>query len=285
MKWYQTYYFLIPAIILIGFLNYNPHLLFKPTGYQHLGWQCAILASICFMGIGRIRGKSKWKELLGINFKIKDLYIFLGFTIFLTYFSYWIIYYVLKSNKYQFQVLLIDYKQLDNFKDTPFYLILSFYIYYIPQAFNEEMIVGALLLNSLKSKFKVNNELILSAIVASVFCLMHFALYKFRPIQPRELLSLIALLSLFMVGLIRNLLILRTGKITYSWVIHLSWNLLFFNSIMLQSNGKNVSEPGRFNLILGDWRVMLLLSIITFLVIFWSRLMKIKQLNLTLSSN
>ena len=76
MKWYKTYYFLIPLIIIVGFLNYHPELFFKPMGYHHWGWQCAILASIGFITLIRIRDKNNWKNLLGINFKIGDLYIF-----------------------------------------------------------------------------------------------------------------------------------------------------------------------------------------------------------------
>lgn len=279
MKWYKTYYFLIPLIIVVGFLNFHPELFFKPTGYHHWGWQCAILASIGFITLIRIRDKNNWKNLLGINFKIRDLYIFLSLTFILTFFSYWIISYILGSNNNIFKVLLFDYNQFENFKGAPFHVILSGYLYYIPQVFNEEMIVGALLLNSLKNRFKSINDLSISAIVALVFCLMHLVLYRFRPIQAQELLSFVTLISLFLVGLIRNQLILRTGKITYSWAIHLSWNFMFFQNFMIQSNGENASEPRRFNLIFGDFRVMIMIFIITFFVIFWPKLRRIKMIN------
>lgn len=279
MKWYKTYYFLIPLIILVGFLNYNPQLLFPPTGYFHWGWQCALLATFLLIVIIKIRDKVYWKDLLGINFRIKDIYVFVFLTLSLLFLNYEIIAYVLASNNHIFKILLIDYNQFDNFKGAPLHILLSGYLYYIPQTFNEEMIVGALLLNSIKLKNKNIDNLSLSVIVALIFCIMHQALYRFSPVQPGELLTFITLISLFLVGLIRNFLILRTGKIIYSWAIHLSWNLMFFPNFIIQSNGEYASEPSRFNLILGDLRVMVLISIVTFFVIFWPRIKKIKMIN------
>ena len=277
MKWYKTYYFLIPLIILIGFLNYNPQLLFPHSGYVHWGWQCALLATFFFIMIIRIRDNIYWKDLLGINFRPKDISIFLFLTVVLLFLSYGLINYILRSNNHVYKILLIDYNQFDNYKNAPLHVLLSGYLYYIPQTFNEEMILGALLLHSIKRKYKSINYINLSIIVAFVFCIMHQALYRYSPVQPGELLTLITLISLFLVGLIRNFLILRTGKIAYSWAIHLSWNLMFFQNFMIQSNGESASEPRRFNLILGDIRVMIFILVVTSLVILWPKIIKNKN--------
>lgn len=277
MRLHKSIIFLILSIIVLGFFNYNPQMLFRPTGYYHWGWQCALLASIGFILLIRFREKEKWKNLLGIDFNKKDFFVFFTLTFFFIFLSYWIMFYILKTKNVNIKILLFDYNQFDNFKGAPLHVILSSYLYYIPQTFNEEMIVGALLLNSLKNRFKKSNYFVISSIVALIFCLMHQVLYRFSPVQSGELLSITTLISLFLVGLIRNYLILRTGKIVYSWAIHLAWNLVFLTSFIVQTDGQFTTEPSKFNLILGDFRLMLFILLMTFFVIIWPRIIKLKN--------
>ena len=265
---YQFLY-IVPLLLVVGFLNYNPQMLFGNFGYYHWGWQCSLLATLVIIGFFRYRERTHWKELLGIGFKARDVIAFLLLTSVIVFASYWLIKYIVISNGYSFNLLLTGYNQFDNLKGLPFHAILSSYLYYIPQTFNEEMIVGALLLFSLKRRFKSANNLTIAALVALVFSLMHQAMYKYSPVQPGELLTVTTLTSLFLVGVLRNLLILRSGKITYAWAIHLSWNLLFFTTLILLPNGEFASEPRRFNLILGDSYMLAIIGVATILVAAW----------------
>ncbi len=263
------FFYLLLLLVVVGFLNYNPQMLFGNLGYYHWGWQCSLLATLVIIGFFRYRERSHWKGILGIEFSSRDAVVFLLLTLALLIVNYWLIKWIVISNGFSFSLLFTSYNQIPKCKGLPFHAILSIYLYYIPQTFNEEMIVGALLLFSLKRRFKSASNLTIAAVVALVFSLMHQALYRYSPVQPGELLSLTTLSSLFLVGVLRNLLILRSGKITYAWAIHLSWNLLFFTTPIVFPNGELASEPMRFNLILGDMYLLAILALVTMLVIAW----------------
>ncbi|MBN2708477.1 MAG: hypothetical protein JXR46_05480 [Calditrichaceae bacterium] len=130
-------------------------------------------------------------------------------------------------------------------------------IFYI---LNEEIVIGSILLFALVNKRKFN-PLTASVGLAVFFALIHFVFYKWI-FNDKGILGVLTLTTLFLVGFVRNSLILQTGHIGYSWALHFGWMIIMFGSSHIYSNTTlRVTEPERFNLYLGSIE-MLIISII-----------------------
>ena len=125
---------------------------------------------------------------------------------------------------------------------------------------NEEIVVGAILLFSLVYKWKFR-PLFACLGLALFFSLIHFVFYKWIFLD-REVIGISALITLFLVGFVRNSLIIQTGHIGYSWALHVGWMAVMFGSSHTYLNGDMPpSEAERFNLYLGSTE-MLIISLV-----------------------
>jgi hypothetical protein len=230
----------------------------------------------------RIRNPLDWKQWLGINFNGKDFFYFFITTICVLILSYFLVSYVAGIRGYAFEPQIFTYKEYIS-ESFPFSAILANYLYYIPETFNEEMLIGALFLFGLERSFKKTNNVIIAILVALLFSLMHQALYTFSPVQSGIGLTFITLSTLFFVGVLRNSLILKTRKITNSWAVHLSFNLIFFPGFYISPNAEFISEPEKFNLVFGNWPMFILTLIFALLSVFWLNFGAKKSQNLTIS--
>jgi hypothetical protein len=124
---------------------------------------------------------------------------------------------------------------------------------------NEEIVLGAILLFTLVYKWKVS-PIIASVCLAVGFALIHYVFYRWV-FADRGILGISTLVTLFLVGFVRNSLILHTGHIGYSWALHFGWIAIMFGSrhTYLETN-MYVSEHESFNIYLGSTE-MLVLSI------------------------
>lgn len=125
------------------------------------------------------------------------------------------------------------------------------YFYTVFQTINEEIMMGAVLLFSLRKKFGKIHPLFLSVVTAAVFFIVHYIVYRYLFSIGGGILEFPALISLFSVGIIRNNLILSFNHIAYSWMLHLSWNLIFFGGTY-HYNGKKLIEADLCNLFYGN---------------------------------
>ncbi len=68
-----------------------------------------------------------------------------------------------------------------------------------------------------------------------------------------------ALITLFLVGFVRNSLILHTRHIGYSWALHFGWMTIMFGSMHIYSETNlRLTELERFNTYLGSvWMVII----------------------------
>lgn len=140
------------------------------------------------------------------------------------------------------------------------------YIHSFSQTLNEEMILGALLLNALRKYFSKLHPLWISVGVAAVFALLHYPFYAWVVFgRHKGEINIIAILTLFTIGVVRNNLILQTGHIGFAWALHLGFNIVFFRGDFYDP-GRDIflNQPERFNLILGS-DIMLLIGIIILL--------------------
>lgn len=273
----KKYGFLILVFLICVCLNYNPDLHFQPK-YQHWGWNLSLLASVLIILIMRYRDPVVWKQKLGINFTRNDYWRFILTTIILLVVSYFLVDFISNHKDFLFKPKLIYYKDYIS-SDFPFSQILGAYIYYIPETFNEEILIGALLLMGLERNFKKLNKNIIAIGIALIFSLMHQALYKWSSIQSGVLLTFTTILTLFFVGVLRNTLILKTRKIAYSWAIHLSFNMIFFSGFFIKKGTDYIaSEPERFNIVFGNLPMLILTGLLAILSLLWLNL-KIKDNN------
>jgi hypothetical protein len=129
----------------------------------------------------------------------------------------------------------------------------------VGQTLNEEIVLGALLLKSIRKKAKSAHPCVTSAVVALAFALAHYLFYHARPPGSWNYgtLSVATLVSLFAIGMVRNNCILSTGNVGYAWALHLGWNAVFVNSTYTwPSSNTRLAEPAMFNVVLGNTAVV-----------------------------
>ena len=120
-------------------------------------------------------------------------------------------------------------------------------------------VIGSILLFALVNKRKFQ-PIIASVGLAIFFALIHFVFYKWI---FRDILGISTLTTLFLVGFVRNSLILQTGHIGYSWALHFGWMLVMFGSMHTDLNTNlRVTESERFNLYLGSIEMLIISTLI-----------------------
>ena len=272
----KKYGLLILIFCICGFLNYHPQMLFGLNS-PHWGWMFSLLSTILIISFMRIRDPEKWSRKLGINFKKSDILKFVIITMLLSVIAYFIVDFVSMVDGYDFKPKLFYYKTYLG-ANYPFHYIVANYLYYIPETFNEEMLIGALLLMGIERRFEKLNKNYIVVIVALIFSLMHQGLYKWSPVQSGELLTLTTIATLFFVGVLRNSLILKTRNIALSWAIHLSFNMVFFSGLFINTgNGEFQDEPEVFNIVFGNQTMFILTGLLAFASLIWLNMDKNKK--------
>ena len=116
---------------------------------------------------------------------------------------------------------------------------------------NEEIVLGAIILFWLTRRKKIR-PLWASTGLALVFALIHFVFYKWIFLE-RGIIGVSALGTLFLIGFLRNSLILVTGHIGYSWALHFGWMAVMFGSNHLnRETGIALEDYEKFNVYLGS---------------------------------
>ncbi len=125
-------------------------------------------------------------------------------------------------------------------------------LHHVGQTLNEEIILGAVLLNVSLRKFERARLIGISVALATVFAFLHFAFYWCRSASSfnEGALSIGSLLAVFGGGVLRHNLILTSGHIGYSWALHLALNVVLFAGYR-SSRGVLLSEPQLFDNLLG----------------------------------
>lgn len=137
------------------------------------------------------------------------------------------------------QNVIIQFRDWRDYYHDIFYII------------NEEIVLGAIILYFLVNRRKLK-PIIASAVLAIGFSLIHFIFYKWI-FNDKGIIAITTLITLFLIGFVRNNLILHTGHIGYSWALHFGWMVIMFGSLHIYSDSMNpLSEPERFNTYLGS---------------------------------
>lgn len=126
---------------------------------------------------------------------------------------------------------------------------------------NEEIVLGAIILSWLTSTRNLK-PVLSCALLAVFFAIIHYIFYKWI-FDDRGVIGMMTLLTLFLIGFLRNSLILISGHIGYSWALHLGWIAVMFGSMHnYTASGERLSEPARFNLYLGSTEMLVLAALL-----------------------
>jgi hypothetical protein len=144
----------------------------------------------------------------------------------------------------------------------------SNYFHDIFYTLNEEIILGAIILFWLTRRKKIK-PLYASAGLAVFFVLVHYIAYRWIFID-KGIIGIEALSTLFLIGLIRNNLIIITGHIGYSWALHFGWMAVMFGSYHVYTETNlPVSEYMKFNIYLGSAEMLIISFILAGVSLFF----------------
>jgi len=153
------------------------------------------------------------------------------------------------------------------------------YRYYFHSVFytlNDEIILGALLLFYCIKSFKLH-PLLISAAVAVIFSILHFIFYKWIFLDT-GIIQPLTLTTLFVVGFLRNNLIITFGHIGYSWAFHFGWMTVMFGSYHFNTLSREIlTGSQRFNLCLGSLEMLFIATILAGISV-WIYLRKNKSI-------
>lgn len=214
------------------------------------GWWNSSLGTIFILFFSYLIWKNDFLKVAGIHFKLKTALITLASALFLTSASYLIIRFIAQKNN--ISILVSNW---ENYYHDIFYVL------------NEEIILGAFFLYFLVEKKKLP-PLLASVGLAVAFSFIHFIFYKWIFIESGTI-KITTLATLFLVGFVRNNLILQTGNIGYSWALHFGWmSMMFGNHYFYTETNQRLTEPERFNLFLGSNEMLIIaffLALISFI--------------------
>jgi len=157
------------------------------------------------------------------------------------------------------QSISIQFSNWKNYYHDVFYIL------------NEEIVLGAIILFRLVEKYKIK-PIFASVGLAFLFAIVHYGFYKWV-FASRTTLEYSTLGTLFLVGFIRNNLILQKGHIGYSWAIHFGWMVVMLGSTHLYiDTEKSMAEPESFNTYLGSIELLVISIILAFCsIIYWMK--------------
>jgi len=183
-------------------------------------------------------------KVIGLRLSIKSLLKTIGLAILIIIGSVLIINYIGSNNK-----IAIQYSGISNYYHDIFYIL------------NEEIILGGIAIYILVNRFKIK-PLLASISLALFFSIIHFVFYKWIFLQT-GLIEIQTLITLFLVGFVRNNLIIVNRHIGYSWAFHFGWIVVMLGSFpyWIDTN-TGLTEPESFNIFLGSNEMFILSCIV-----------------------
>ena len=227
------------------------HVLFSYYKYLH-GWWCSSIGTVLILLLCYLNWNKDYLRIAGLNlsFKIAVKSIFVAAIVILC--SLLLMKYI--AEKLNVSSIHIS-KWIDYYHDV-FYIL------------NEEIVIGALVLFYLIQKRKIK-PIYSSVGLALFFSAIHFVFYRW--IFNQGIIQIPALITLFLIGFVRNNLIIVNGHIGYSWAFHFGWIVIMFGSNYQHNDTQMImSELEIFNNYLGSTETLIIsfaLAIVTFL--FW----------------
>lgn len=233
----MKYYFKIVwiSLLLCSYLAFS-YYYFNGWWYSSIGTGLILVFSYLIWG-------KEFLKVVGLKLSIKTILKTILLAICTLVCSLLLIKYIGSRND-----ISILFTSLGNYYHDVFYIL------------NEEIILGGIPIFLLVSKLKIN-PIKVSIGLALIFAIVHFAFYKWVFID-RGIIEFQTLFTLFLVGIVRNNLIIVNKHIGYSWALHFGWMVILFGFLPIWVETDTVvTEPERFNIFLGSTE-MLIISIV-----------------------
>jgi hypothetical protein len=132
---------------------------------------------------------------------------------------------------------------------------------------NEEIVLGAILVLTATKIIPLPLPWI-SLLLAVIFALIHLAFYQWIFLD-RGTLQISTLITLLMIGFLRNNLIMYCRHIGYVWAIHFGWIAVMLDSVhRYGKTGQHLSELEQFNLYLGSPTMLTISTLLALLSLF-----------------
>lgn len=230
-------------------------LIYVLFSYSFLGdWLYSSIGSILIIFLSFLIWGNGFLEKVGLQLNLETFVKSIILVVIIAGCSFLIMKYIGNKND-----IRIEYYNWRDYYHVMFYVL------------NEEIVLGAILLFTLVYKWKVR-PIVASICLAVGFALIHYVFYRWVFID-RGILGISTLITLFLVGFVRNSLILYTGHIGYSWALHFGWIAIMFGSRHTNLNTNiYLSELESFNTYLGSTEMLVLSIILAGIFLpFWLR--------------
>jgi hypothetical protein len=237
MRTYKT-------LVLVSLLIIS-HLVFS---YNYLpGWWYSSIGTVFILTFSYLIWKREFLLVTGLKISPKSIMLAMAFTGFTIIVSIIYIKYIGKGIGAGLKI-----GDLRNYFHDVFYIL------------NEEIMLGGIIIYLMTKKLRVP-PLITSLLLACLFSVIHFVFYKWI-FDDRGIITLTTLASLFLVGFVRNNLIIATGHISYSWALHFGWiSVMFGSSVFWLDSGIELSEREKFNSLVGSVEMLVIAGFLAIL--------------------
>ena len=214
------------------------------TYYVFNGWWYSSIGTLLIVFFSYLIWREKFLEITGLRISLRTVFKILAMALIIICCSILIIRYIGLKNGVN-----IQYSGLRNYYHDIFYVL------------NEEIILGGIAVYLLIIRYKLP-PLAASTILALAFSLVHFVFYRWVFLET-GIIKAETLAVLFMVGFVRNNLIIKYRHIGYSWALHFGWMVIMFGSNPYRvDTGAGLTQPDNFNMFLGSHEMLILSAIL-----------------------
>jgi hypothetical protein len=228
-------------------INWAGFLLMSYLGlsyYYFGGWWNSSLGTALILFFGYLLWKKDFLRVCGLKVSARDLLRTAGLAILIIAASFLLVRYIGQKNE-----VALQFTGFRNYYHDVFYIL------------NEEIVLGGITIFILINRLKIK-PLLATVCLAGFFSLIHFVFYKWIFLESGQL-TISTLVTLFMVAIVRNNLIIIYRHIGYSWALHFGWMVIMFGSrLYYVESGDALTEPERFNLLLGSHEMLILSCIL-----------------------
>ena len=214
------------------------------TYYVFKGWWYSSVGTIVILFFSYMIWGNRFIDVTGLRLKKNTILITFVLAALFVVCSYIIIKYI----GYRYGVT-VSYTGFVNYYHDIFYIL------------NEEIILGGIAIYILLNKYNLS-PLVASAGLALAFSLIHFVFYRWIFLET-GIIKVETLIVLFLVGFVRNNLIIIFRHIGYSWALHFGWMAVMFGSSpRYEGTGMGMTEPEKFNMFLGSHEMLIISGIL-----------------------
>ena len=233
------------SLKIYGFLLLTVYMVFTYSVFN--GWWYSSVGTILIIFFSYLIWREKFLFVTGLKLSVKTLLLSILLGVIITFFAVIIIRYIGSKNGVN-----IQFSSFGSYYHDIFYVL------------NEEIILGGIAIYLLISKYKLPS-LLASVLLALAFSVIHYVFYRWVFLDT-GIIKPLTLIVLFLVGFVRNNLIIVYRHIGFSWALHFGWVAVMLGSYPYRSESlEGLSEPEKFNMFLGSREMLIIAAVLAVL--------------------